>query len=252
MENNVFDNLHVPVAREGGGGGNVIAYNYFDHGRFNSDCGTSPKENVAMPSSIVQHGAHPVFDLQEGNVAYVLSSDEYWGTASHLTLFRNRVTGYDPTYYENMVYDDQHHRMEGVSAVSLAKRQRYFSIVANVLGTEGVSTTYEIEGDHDAAQCWNLTAQHKYIYHLGYTSAWKCTLEDFDPLVAESTLRHGNFDYVNGAVIWDPAIADRALPASLYRTSPPPWWGGQPWPPIGPDVAGYYNKIPAQLRYEAQ
>jgi hypothetical protein len=250
VENNIFDNLHVPIAREGGGGGNVIAYNYFDHGRYNTDCGSSPLENVAMPGSIIQHGAHPVFDLQEGNVTYKLSSDVYWGTASHITIFRNRVSGYDPTYYPNMVYEGYHYRMEAVSAISLAQSQHYFSFIGNILGTADVSTTYEIEGDHPSEQCWNLTAHYKYIYHLGYASDWRCTAADFDALTPLTALRHGNFDYVTNTVIWDPANADHTLPASLYRTSKPSWWGSQPWPPIGPDVAGYYNKIPAQLRYE--
>jgi hypothetical protein len=67
-------------------------------------------------------------------------------------------------------------------------------------------------------------------------------------------LRHGNFDYVSKAVLWDPANADHDLPPSLYRSSKPGWWGGLAWPAIGPDTANVgqvlNGKIPAQVRYE--
>jgi hypothetical protein len=45
-----------------------------------------------------------------------------------------------------------------------------------------------------------------------------------------------------------------ALPPSLYLTAAPSWFatpfGAPPWPPVGPDVGGSVNKIPAQLCYE--
>jgi hypothetical protein len=40
------------------------------------------------------------------------------------------------------------------------------------------------------------------------------------------------------------------LPASLYLASKPSWFGKVTFPPIGPDVSGHANKIPAQIRYE--
>jgi len=61
-------------------------------------------------------------------------------------------------------------------------------------------------------------------------------------------LRHGNYDYVTGATQWDPSIADRRLPASLYHTGKPAFFGNVPWPPIGPDRNPKVSKIPAQLR----
>ena len=42
-----------------------------------------------------------------------------------------------------------------------------------------------------------------------------------DAQVSATTLRHGNFDYLTNTVKWDPAIADRALPNSLYLTRKP-------------------------------
>ena len=67
-----------------------------------------------------------------------------------------------------------------------------------------------------------------------------------DPNVAATLLRHGNYDYVTNSVMWDPAIAEHNLPDSLYLSRLPEWWCQEtPWPAIGPDVAGYANKIPA-------
>ena len=45
--------------------------------------------------------------------------------------------------------------------------------------------------------------------------------------------------------------ASRALPASLYRQQKPAFLGAVPWPPIGPDVVGLVNDVPAKKRFDA-
>jgi hypothetical protein len=69
-----------------------------------------------------------------------------------------------------------------------------------------------------------------------------------DPAVT-GTLVHGNYE--DGAVAWDPAIADRTLPPSLYLTAKPPFFGDAPWPLSGADLAPSSTPLPAQVRYEA-
>ena len=81
-----------------------------------------------------------------------------------------------------------------------------------------------------------------------YDAYGKCGL---DPKVKATLLRHGNYDYMTRSTIWDPSIADHNLPASMYLTSKPSWFGDLPWPPIGPDVPGLVNTIPAQVRFES-
>jgi hypothetical protein len=75
---------------------------------------------------------------------------------------------------------------------------------------------------------------------------------DFDPLVASSTLwRWGNFDYATNIPHWDPAEipsgeavpTTKTLPASLYLSGKPAWFGNAAWPPIGPDVAGMASPL---------
>ena len=67
-----------------------------------------------------------------------------------------------------------------------------------------------------------------------------------DTTVDPSTLiAHGNS--VNGVVSWDPAIADRELPASYYLETKPDFFGPMAWPSTGADRTGGTN--PAKSRY---
>ena len=108
-------------------------------------------------------------------------------------------------------------------------------------GTAGKSDTYEVA--YPAAE----TYSQKTIWHLGYGGPGGAG----HTLVKDTLLRHGNWDSVTNSVIWDPAIADHSLPASLYLSAKPSWWGTLPWPAIGPDLTPMAGKIPAQLRFEA-
>jgi hypothetical protein len=50
-------------------------------------------------------------------------------------------------------------------------------------------------------------------------------------------------------VHWDPSVAVRKLPASLYLPSKPAFFGSLPWPPIGPDRTPMAGTIPARERF---
>jgi len=65
------------------------------------------------------------------------------------------------------------------------------------------------------------------------------TQQQRDLNVKATLLRHGNWDSLNNAVIWDANIPDHTIPNSLYLTGKPSWWGDLPWPPIGPDRSSY-------------
>jgi len=114
------------------------------------------------------------------------------------------------------------------------------NVVGSVLGTPGKSNRYEVLPGQ-AYDDWSERA----IWVLGVGSGVD------DPKVAATLLRHGNFDYVTNSVVWDPKISNHDLPDSLYLSKMPEWWCREtPWPPIGPDVNGYYNDIPAKRRLE--
>ena len=75
-----------------------------------------------------------------------------------------------------------------------------------------------------------------------------------------TTFYHGNYDSASASTIWNVnATGSETLPASLFLSSKPSWFGTVSWPPIGPDVtggidtatAGHTNYIPAEVCYNA-
>jgi hypothetical protein len=235
VEDNIFNHGGAPPVIFGDGQGqcfgNVIAYNYITN--------TTPD----FWDISVNHGPHNMLNLIEGNVIHWYKDDGYFGSSSHNTLFRNRI-------------DWQ---------IALKHFSNYYNIVGNVLGTTGVNHGYETE----VPNYWNNGFSP--IYELGYPNignanylgalapttppsyhALPNTLEacqQLDRNVKATILRHGNFDYVHHAVIWDPAIPDHAIPNSLYLPGKPVWWGALPWPPIGPDRSPMAGPIPAEQRF---
>jgi hypothetical protein len=127
-------------------------------------------------------------------------------------------------------------------AVGTLKKNTYFNIVGNVLGTAGISNKYQvIPGDS-----YNVDVDDP-IYILGHDVGGSGD----DPNVAPTIFRHGNYDYFTNSTIWDANNSNHTLPASLYLSSKPSWWCNEtPWPPIGPDVAGLANAIPAERKFE--
>jgi hypothetical protein len=86
VENNIVERGHVAILLNWGSAGNVISYNY-TQGEFDSG------STNFLIGGIGFHGAHPQFNLIEGNVIEQFYPDSVWGTSSHNTLFRNWATG---------------------------------------------------------------------------------------------------------------------------------------------------------------
>jgi hypothetical protein len=83
--------------------------------------------------------------------------------------------------------------------------------------------------------------------------------------------RHGNYDYVNAAVQWDPNTSDQTLPNSFYLSGIPAFFNagsGYAWPWVNPtgspqlqsgpttpvctaNVHGPCSGLPAKARYDA-
>jgi hypothetical protein len=234
VEDNIFNQGGAPPVIFGDGQGqcigNVVAYNYITN--------TTPD----FWDISVNHSPHDMLNLIEGNIIQWYKDDGYFGSSSHNTLLRNSI-------------DYQ---------ISLKHFSNYYNIVGNVLGTVGLNTVYEssLNGIYEAS-----------IYELGYpnigNTSWSGTLgpttppdyhtlpntlagcQQLDLNVRNTILRHGNYDVINNAVIWDPNIADHTIPDSLYLTSEPSWWGLSPWPPIGPDLTPMVSQIPAEIRFLA-
>ena len=241
VEDNIFNQGgSIAVIFGDGGGqclGNVIAYNYCT--------GTAP----GWWDISVNHGPHNMLNLIEGNVLQWYKDDGYFGSSSHNTLLRNSISG----------------------QVTLKHFSTYYNIVGNILGALKPPSLVRVY-ESNASDYWN---QHLYpIFELGFPNIGNAhfhgtfgattppdyhtlpnTLEgcqQLDRNVKDTIIRHGNYDYVNNAVVWDPNILDHAIPNSLFYSSQPSWWtSGLPWPPIGPDLTPMTGRIPAQVRYEA-
>jgi hypothetical protein len=239
--NNIFERVTTPIM-VGPTSGSVFAYNYM----------------IDMPYSISTwmmagivggHDAGTGMNLFEGNVGNQFSMDLYHGTGSVATLYRNRLTGTEPgkTQWGN------------TTAVNIWAFNRAINIVGNVLGTPGHHRIYENSVSPLAKQGWPELS----VYVLGYSGSGEHQPLGNDPLVLSTMVRWGNHDYATNQTHWNadeiPAglpIPTHVLPASLFLSERPAWWGQTAWPPIGPDVtggqdpAGHAHKIPAQVCYE--
>jgi hypothetical protein len=214
VEDNVIYHLSAGIIFNGVCSGNVFAYNYI-HTLYYSSAGF-------VRDGIFAHGAWPSMNLYEGNYTIgLIGADDYHGPASWNTIFRNYV----PAEVGKTGY---------IWSISLACHSWYHNVVGNILGTYGIQNVYEYSGNDPAV---------KTIYALSYQG---CS----DPQVSATLLRHGNWDNVNNAVVWDPNISNHILPASLYLSAKPAWWGSLAWPPIGPDLSPMAGNIPAKQRYE--
>jgi PKD repeat protein len=225
IEDNILYFLHGPVIIGSmGGAGNVVAYNYFEKTSHDGN------PNWFMASSGT-HGAHTYMNLWEGNVMERMDFDDYWGSGSHNMIFRNWISG-KTSVTQNLI------------TVDVLSLNYYLTFVGNVLGSIGQTGTVEqipfLGFDNN-----------RVIWKVGFAGA--NTGMPTDLKVAQTIIRHGNFDYISGTTSWDAYIASRSIPDSLYLSSKPAWFRDLPWPPFKPDSQDFnpnsLNKIPAQVRF---
>ena len=247
---------------QGGCAGNVIAYN------FSYDANTGASTMAGMDIS-VSHGPHNMMNLVEGNIAGGMGSDGYFGSTSHITAARNWFTATHPTATDNLI------------AVNVGRWNNYFNLVGNILGTSAFSTAGQYQplasfgyptqviyklgfpnmGNNGFSQTWGPTTPPDYTGQSSNQPGGDShgdggnTLQELDLNVANTMIRHGNFDYLNKAITWDGTIADHSIPISYFRTSKPAFFGSLPWPPFDPAAPpGALNdsnlcRIPAGYRY---
>lgn len=219
IENNYIYHLKPALIMNGVASGNVIAYNYI------RDMKIDPSNWEAPAIQI--HGAHPMMNLIEGNdMEGRMNADITWGSSSHNTIFRNKIT-LNTAGVTRALWN-----------IDLHLASTYYNTIGNVLGTSGVETTYQFE---NAAIPLGTIAN----YRLGYYGDGDSDAAGNDQKVLATLLRHGNWESVRNTISWDSAINDHTLPQSLYLSAKPAWWGGAPWPAIGPDLSPMASIIPA-------
>jgi hypothetical protein len=245
VENNIFQHVTVGMMTGGSTSGTVFAYNYSIDDYY----------NVAswMQSSSYLHAGGIGFVLFEGNEGIGFTADAIHGTSDFATVFRNVFTGWETGKTQQTI------------PIHIYTYNRYVNVVGNVLGRSGYHDRYETATPSG-------TGGNTAIYTLGWSGNGGTTDSGVpnDPRVKTTLFRWGNYDVVNGAVVWNaaevpstlspfgnPVPGNQTLPASLYLPGKPSWWGAVPWPAIGPDVTGGQDptgrayKLPAHLCYDA-
>jgi hypothetical protein len=274
VENNILERLHVGILVDWGAAGNVIAYNY-SYANFDVTAA------LVILSSFGMHGAHPQFNLFEGNVANSINWDSFWGSGSNNTNFRNQYratdtiappfSGRGPINWAAGVLANEQTR-----GIVVAFPHTNSNSVGNVLGSADAKTvsTAGLYNSGLAPFTSSVVPPANRVYNnvfyalsFGYDTGSDSSGGDvasFDGgfwvgKASSSAFNHGNFDIASNAVIWAQGVT-QALPPSFFLSSRPAWWGGVPFPAIGPDVtggavdsavlAGHVNAIPAEVCYD--
>lgn len=224
VENNIFQKVTGPVVIGAASSGNVIAYNYCTNMYY-------IQPPTYLMSSMTPHDAHNCMNLFEGNYGNQVRADAFHGTSSHNVVFRNRLTGWDEP---SRIYQNY--------AVMLDTFNRYWSFVGNILGTSGKHTVYE-------ALAGTTAGAGMSIYIAGFSTL--PTKVPSDPKTVATMYRHGNYDTVNNTIMWTGTNPDRTIPASMYLTAKPSWFGNRPWPPFEPSNPGTAvpTNLPAGYRF---
>lgn len=260
IQNNIFWRMHVGIMNQRGDAGNVIAYNY-SAGHYDSTAASGMWNEPGIDS----HGAHPWFNLVEGNQVGAFLWDDYWGSHSHLTLFRNWAVG-ENTY---LLPKDQRGALTGSTIFTdngnnfsndVNDFNNYFNIVGNISGNAHFNSLSPAGVKISPASGFSNGVGFRIGYNGSSNSAvaqGTCSPVTVGGCAYKTAFIHGQYDLSNDTFIWDAGHPDHTLPASFYLTSKPSWFGSVPFPPIGPDVNSggtgslkYVNDIPAKKCFD--
>ena len=87
------------------------------------------------------------------------------------------------------------------------------------------------------------------IWMIGYDPIrWKMAP---DPKTLSTLIRGGNFDYLTSKTVWTNGFREQTLPASLYLSKRPDFFGKYQWPWVDPTGAIKIHTLPAKARFDA-
>jgi len=242
IENSISMLANKVLVAQSAGTGSVIAYNYMDDAYINgSDFWIEAGLNAS-------HMAGPHHVLFEGNQSFNTDSDQTHGNSIYMTFLRNWITGYRApfTALDGTRVDDSAGCCGYQRAASAHAYAYWFSFIGNVLGTLGKMSGWVYEGKGDVNE-FPPTA----VWALGWMDI---VPQGYDANVAQTAIRHGNFDYLSNSVNWDTNISSQSLPNSLYLTQKPAFFNagkGYTWPWVDPIGGTKLYTLPAKARYDA-
>ena len=257
------------------GAGSVTAYNYMDQAFI--CCNSSNPANGSdgwiengLNDSHYPGSHHMLF---EGNFTHQMGEDDTHGNSIYNTFFRNTSTGYRIPSWVNAFDGATINDLTGsplgkAGPLTPAETQLYTyweTFMANVLGYPEYSTR-----ENGWVYADTNSRGGPAIFELGQGQV--SGNNGPDPKAGfetngrgGTTVAHGNYDYLNNAVTWDPNYPDHNLPNSFFLTSKPKFFNagsGYAWPwvtPSGPfpiesgpaGCGGICSGLPAKARYEA-
>lgn len=251
VTNNIFYRLAPSVMLEWGASGNVISYNYISGGYIDASLNW-------MIAGIDTHGAHPMFNLLEGNISPNIEPDATWGSSSHNTLLRNWLLGSDqyvpprdargPLQFSSATWQDANNIGALIDYTS-----SYYNLVGNVVGSPHLDSLHPSSDFNYGTPSTGFNGPG--CYRFGYSSSG--SFKSSTPW--NTGFLHGNYGCASKTIQWASGVS-QSLPASFYLSSQPGFWktpwGTPPWPAIGPDVrggngpGGYAYDIPAKLCFD--
>ena len=234
IEINILIDVCKNMVFRSSGAGSVVAYNYADD-LFDFD--TPPWVEVGLNASHMAGSHHVLF---EGNLSHNADSDYTHGNAIYLTFFRNDLTG------QRQHFTDQ----SGVRSIALAYGSWWDSFIGNVMGRPGkmAGWSYENPAMKTNTAVWGSGGVGS-VWMLGYDpERWGMTP---DPKTLSTVIRGGNFDYLTNQVAWTSSLRAQTLPASLYLSAKPSFFGDDQWPWVDPTGSTKVHTLPAKARLDA-
>ena len=244
VENNIWTGCRGSIVLGYGAAGCVCDYNYF--------ADALNEVPTVLRADLFVHSAHPVMNLFEGNAGGAFNADDFHGSSSDNTLFRNYWRGRD---LANVT-------VSSLRSVEVDAWSRRYNVVGNVLGSTNVNeaSMTALANPAGGALALAVVPDTTWSYQNWYKAQmWGYDSESggtslMDTNAYLSALITGNYNYVENQTDWD-TNGTQTLPVSLCHPSAQPvWWtnwGLAAWPPIGPDLSPMISLLPAQLRYTA-
>src|SRR6185437_3659423 len=200
-ENNICQKIATCEIMEGGAG-NVFGYhyavdNFYDNG-----------DPAWQQCDQFHHNAGDYYNLWEGNIGTCHTEDSIHGTAFANTIFRNALSGFDPSTSTAA-------KTQNLLSTNTMGYARYLNYVMNVLGYGGHASTYSY-AMASTTDCG--TGNNGMVFLLGDTgqigseyssTCYGGTLSPPGPVPnyvvanagpSDSSMRWGNWDAVSGAV----------------------------------------------------
>ncbi len=214
-ENNIQEDVWVTAMFVESANRNVYAYNYH--------------KDIRQDHGIIHHGGYPFENLVEGNEAYRITNDCWWGKQGpRLTFFRNRASE---------IRTSKNGSCENDGAL-VADQANFIANSANYFLSFPWCTYPDGCGDFDDFNT-NMWSEYNFT---------RVAFKGINTPLASNT-------FINNETGTN-SISNHNidLPDSLYLITKPDFWCDElPWPAIGADIDNYggvLNKLPAQIRYE--